>query len=72
MTKKDNTIIKEEIRAHVFPSKRGFPTFATILLILGVIWLLNDLALIAIDIPWVPVILIVISLGMFFNKYHRK
>lgn len=48
--------------------KRRFPTFAIILLAIGLIWLLNDLKLITIDIPWIPVIIIIIALVMIINR----
>jgi len=47
---------------------KKFPTFAWILLVVGVLWLLGDLGLIGIDIPWVPVIVIVIAIGLIVNK----
>jgi len=49
--------------------RKRFPTFAVTLLVFSVIWLLSDLKLITIDVPWIPVILIVVSLAMIFNKY---
>lgn len=49
--------------------KNKFPTLAIGLLVVGIIWLLNDLEIISIDIPWIPVVLIVISLGMISNRY---
>lgn len=52
--------------------RRGFPTFAVILLLLGVIWFLNDLKLIAVNIPWIPAILIVVAIGMISNRYCRN
>ena len=49
--------------------QKRFPTLAIGLLLVGTIWLLNDLNVIAINIPWIPVVIIIIALGMFFNKY---
>jgi len=50
-----------------------FPMFAGILLAIGVIWLLNDLDIIPIDIPWVPIVVIVIAIGLLINhsKHHK-
>jgi len=48
---------------------RKFPMLATILLVVGVIWLLTELKVISIPIPWIPVVLIVIALGMIINRY---
>lgn len=47
---------------------KRFPTFAWILLVVGILWLLNELGTISIDIPWIPIIVIVIALGMIINK----
>ena len=48
-----------------------FPTLAVILLVIGLAWLLNDVAIITINIPWIPVILIIIAIGMIFNRFSR-
>ena len=53
-------------------SSRRFPTFAIIVFVLGTLWLLNELNVIATGIPWLPVILIVISLGWIVDHYSRK
>lgn len=41
-----------------------FPLCAFLLLVVGVLWLLSDLNVISVQIPWVPVILIIFSLGL--------
>ncbi len=46
----------------------GFPTFAVILLVFGIIWLLNDLNLISISVPWIPLVLIIVAVGMIYNR----
>lgn len=51
---------------------RGFPTLATIILVIGILWLLNELNVLTIDIPWWPVILIVVAIGWIVNFYSRK
>ncbi len=51
--------------------KIKFPTFAVILLVVGLIWLLNELQVIAINIPWIPVVLIIIAVGMIINRYKE-
>jgi len=51
--------------------KRTFPTLALGLLIVGLIWLLNDLNIISINIPWVPVVVIIIAVGMIFNRFYK-
>lgn len=49
-----------------------FPTFAVIILVVGIIWLLNDLEVLSISIPWLPVVLIIIAIGLIANNYCRK
>lgn len=52
--------------------KRRFPTFAVLLLIVGVLWLLSDLEVITVKIPWWPVIIIVIAVGWIIDHYVKK
>lgn len=49
----------------------GFPTFAVILLVVGIIWLLNDLSIIMVNIPWVPMVLIIVAIGMIYNRTKK-
>lgn len=51
--------------------KNRFPTLAIILLVVGIVWLLSSMNLIAVNIPWIPLILIIIAIGMIFNKFSR-
>ena len=46
-----------------------FPTFAAIVLVIGIFWLLSDLGILVVDVPWWPVILIVIAIGWIVNRY---
>ena len=48
-----------------------FPTFAVVLLVVGIIWLLNDLNIIMVNIPWVPVVLIIVAIGMIYNRFKK-
>jgi dipeptide/tripeptide permease len=50
----------------------GFPMFAVILLVIGIIWLLNDLKLIAVNIPWIPMVLIIVAVGMIYNRLSKE
>ena len=50
----------------------SFPTFAVLLLVVGVLWLLAEIGVITIAIPWWPVILIIVALGWIVNNYSRK
>lgn len=49
-----------------------FPTLAIILLIIGVVWLLNELKILTVNVPWWPLILIVIAIGMMYNRFKSK
>lgn len=49
-----------------------FPTFAVAILAVGVLWLLNDLNVLSFQIPWVPVVLIVIALSWIVGHYSKK
>tara|TARA_Y100000310_G_C20507232_1_gene727034 strand:- start:26 stop:190 length:165 start_codon:yes stop_codon:yes gene_type:complete len=51
---------------------KNFPTFAVILLILAIVWILGDLGLLTVNIPWIPVIVGIMALGMIINHYTRK
>jgi len=47
--------------------KKHFPTFAWLILIFGVVWLLQDLRIIKFNVPWLPIIVIVVAVGMIIN-----
>lgn len=49
-----------------------FPTFAVSLLVIGVLWLLAELGYIVINIPWIPIVLIIIAIGIIVNNYNKK
>ena len=51
---------------------KKFPTLALILLSIGVIWLLQELNILRIDIPWIPIVLIIIAIGLIVNRYFGK
>jgi hypothetical protein len=55
----------------LFRKKRKFPTMAVILLIVGLVWFLNDLKVISIDIPWIPAILVIVAIGIIINRYQE-
>ncbi|MFA7707954.1 MAG: hypothetical protein WCX73_03320 [Candidatus Pacearchaeota archaeon] len=52
-------------------AKTKFPALAVILLVFAVIWILNDTGVFLINIPWIPVILAIIAIGMIFNRYNK-
>lgn len=52
--------------------EKFFPTFAVILLVVGIVWFLSELNVITVDVPWVPLVVIIIAVGMLFNRYRGK
>jgi hypothetical protein len=54
-----------------FKKKRAFPTLAVILLVLGAVWLLNDMGYLAIKVSWVPLVLVIVAAGMIINRYRE-
>ncbi|MFH1307939.1 MAG: hypothetical protein ABIH72_03735 [archaeon] len=54
----------------IFSKKKPrFPTLALILLVVAVVWFLQELKYLNIDIPWLPLILIIVAVGMIANRY---
>ena len=51
--------------------KKGFPTFAILVLVLGVLWLLSELQILTVDIPWFPVIMIIVAIGWIADHYLK-
>lgn len=51
--------------------RKRFPVLAVILLLFAISWILSELGIWAIDIPWIPVILAVITIGMIINRYSH-
>lgn len=49
--------------------KKKFPTFATILLVTGIVWTIEALGYLKMNFPWIPTLLIIISVGMIVNRY---
>ena len=52
--------------------KQGFPTFAFIVLVLGILWVLSGFGVITAEIPWLPIILVVVAIGWIINHYTKK
>jgi len=48
-----------------------FPVLAVILLLFAIVWIFTDLGYLNIDIPWIPVILAVIAIGLIIDRYNR-
>jgi len=49
--------------------KDRFPTFAVILLVVAVVWTLSELGIMAVSVPWIPVVLGIVAVGMIVNRY---
>ncbi len=47
-----------------------FPVLAVILLLFALAWFSSELGWLAIDIPWIPVIVVIIAIGMIMNRYR--
>jgi len=52
--------------------KEVFPAFAIGVFILAILWILGDLGVITIKIPWFPIIIGVVALGAIINFYANK
>lgn len=49
-----------------------FPVFWMVILLLGVAWLLGELGVFNVDVPWIPVIVVVTALGMIYNRLNKN
>ena len=49
--------------------KTKFPVFAIIILIFAIVWFFSELGYLNINIPWIPLILIIVALGWIFNRF---
>ena len=63
---------KESINMCCWSGKSGFPTFALILLVLGALWILNDIGIMTVKVPWFPVVLVIIALGWIVDYYKKR
>lgn len=52
--------------------KKRFPTLAAIVFIVALLWFLSGLGVIAVDIPWLPLVVLIIALGWIVNYYTGK
>ncbi len=48
-----------------------FPTFWAIVLILALAWLLEEMGLFTLNIPWLPVIIVIVAIGAIFNRFNK-
>ena len=50
---------------------KALPIFAIIVLLIGIFWLLTELGVISANIPWWPIILIVLGLNWIVEYYNK-
>jgi len=48
--------------------RRKFPTLGFIILIFASLWLLREMDVVDIRVPWLPIVLIIIAIGIIFNR----
>jgi len=48
--------------------KFRFPVFAVIILVFSIYWFLDEVEIIHTKLPWIPVVLMIIAVGMIFNR----
>lgn len=51
--------------------KRKFPTVAVIVLVAAIFWFLSELGYVNINIPWIPLILIIVAIGWIINRLRE-
>jgi hypothetical protein len=52
-------------------AKIKFPSLAVILLLFAMVWLFSDLGYLSLNIPWIPVVIAIIAIGMIFNRFIK-
>ncbi|MGY4884952.1 MAG: hypothetical protein ACP5NZ_05225 [Nanobdellota archaeon] len=55
-------------RYHRTTYRRRFPILGFIILIFASLWLLREMNVIDLYVPWLPIVLIVIAIGIIFNR----
>lgn len=48
--------------------QRRFPAFGVFLLIVGLVWFIEELGYLAVDVPWIPIIVIVFAISIIYNR----
>ncbi len=49
--------------------RKRFPTIIVLLALLAVLWLLSDMGILTVNVPWIPLALLVICIGWLINHY---
>lgn len=49
----------------------GFPCLGFFLLVIGIFWLLQSLGFITIEVPWWPIIIILLGIWLILKRYCR-
>jgi len=52
-------------------TKTKFPSLAVILLIMAITWMFSDLGYLHMNLPWVPITIAIIAIGMIFNRFKE-
>ena len=52
--------------------KKKFPTFGIIVFLLGMTWLLNEMEVLTLNIPWFPLIMVIVAIGWIVDNYMSK
>ncbi len=52
-------------------AKKRFPTFKVIVLVIGIVWLLSEMGMINVRLPWLPVLIVIWALGAIINHYQK-
>jgi hypothetical protein len=55
-------------RYHKITYRRRFPILGFIILIFAGLWLLREMDVVSLSVPWLPVVLIIIAIGIIFNR----
>lgn len=48
--------------------KRKFPVLGVFLVVAGFLWFMNEMNLVSIKIPWLPIVVVVVGIGMIYNR----
>jgi hypothetical protein len=52
-------------------ARRKFPTLWVLILIFGIVWFMREMGYFNINIPWLPVIVIIIAVGAIMNRLNN-